>query len=94
MSLKSVAKKVLYKTNLFDYRCKKASYSQSGEDLIIQRIFSSLNKKPVFMDIGANHPYSLSNTYLFYKKKQYGVCVEPDPKLFEVLRISRPKEFV
>jgi FkbM family methyltransferase len=68
----------------------KRSFSQCGEDLIIDFIFRSLKiPKPTYLDIGAYHPIYLSNTYYFYKKGVRGVCVEPDPQLFERFRKKR-----
>ncbi len=58
------------------------SYSQTGEDIIINSICKSLKiEQPTYLDLGAHHPYHLSNTYFFYKKGCRGVNVEPDPQL-------------
>jgi FkbM family methyltransferase len=62
---------------------KNISYSQSGEDLIVKYIFDSIGiKTPSFIDVGAHHPYYLSNTALFYENGCRGINIEPDPKLF------------
>jgi FkbM family methyltransferase len=61
---------------------KKTSYSQCGEDILIAKIFDELNITPTYLDIGAHHPYFLSNTALFYKNGCRGINVEPDPSLF------------
>lgn len=72
---------------------KRTSYSQCGEDLIISNIFSSLKiLKPRYLDIGANHPASLNNTYYFYLRGSRGVCVEPDPSVFKQLKHWRTKD--
>jgi FkbM family methyltransferase len=72
---------------------QKISYSQCGEDLIIDFIFYQLQiEKPTYLDIGAHHPYYLSNTAYFYNKGCMGVSVEPDPQLFEVIKKERPNE--
>lgn len=73
--------------------CKK-SYSQSGEDLIIDYIFTNYLhiQKPTYLDIGAHHPTYLSNTYLFYRKGCSGVCVEPDKSLYEGIRKKRKND--
>ena len=63
---------------------KKISYSQSGEDLIISFIFNAIGiKNPSFIDIGAHHPYYLSNTALLYENGSAGINIEPDPDLFK-----------
>lgn len=71
----------------------KVSYSQCGEDLILQQLFMVLGiGKVSYLDIGAHHPTYLSNTYLFYKNGGHGVCVEPDPSLFEEFNKKRPHD--
>ncbi len=69
------------------------SYSQCGEDLILQYLFMWLKIEPVsYLDIGAHHPTHLSNTYLFYQKGGRGVCIEPDPGLFGEFLKKRPRD--
>ena len=43
------------------------TFSQSGEDVIINFIFNNLLKikKPTYLDVGAHHPFFLSNTAFF-----------------------------
>ncbi|RZK36648.1 MAG: FkbM family methyltransferase [Pedobacter sp.] len=68
----------------------KTSYSQSGEDLIVEFIFNQLGIfKPSYIDIGAHHPFYLSNTAIFYKKGCRGINIEPDPELFAQFEIYR-----
>lgn len=58
------------------------SYSQCGEDLIVQYIFNLRGiNKPTYIDIGANDPFSISNTALFYKKGCRGINIEANPNL-------------
>jgi len=78
-----------------DRKFEKISYAQCGEDLIIDFILSNLGiHKPYYLDIGAHHPSYLSNTYLFYKKGCLGVCIEPDPELFLLIRKRRRKDLI
>jgi FkbM family methyltransferase len=69
----------------------KISYSQCGEDLIVDFICQALKiDRPTYLDIGAHHPIYLSNTYLFYERGCRGVCIEPDPLLIaEIQRVRR-----
>jgi len=63
------------------------SYSQFCEDMILKNIFNK--KKGFFIDIGAHHPFRLSNTYFFYKKGWSGINIDPLPgcmKLFNRFR--------
>lgn len=60
------------------------SYSQYGEDRIIEFIFQAIIKRKLnfYLDIGSNHPYKLSNTFLFYSKYgANGICIEANSHL-------------
>src|SRR5436305_366883 len=72
----------------------RTSYSQCGEDLILEHILSEYLHitQPSYLDLGAHHPTYLSNTYRFYQKGGRGVCVEPDPVLFAPLQTARPRD--
>lgn len=62
---------------------EKVSYSQCGEDVIVKHLFDHMgNFKPSYLDIGAHHPFFLSNTALFYRHGSTGINIEPDPILF------------
>lgn len=72
---------------------KKDSYSQFGEDIIVARLFGDLAIKNVsYLDIGANNPQFISNTYLFYERGASGVLIEPNAFLCEKLRAERPRD--
>lgn len=85
--------KNIFKKNSSSFQGKpysKTSYSQSGEDLIVEFIFNQLGiHTPSYIDIGAHHPFYLSNTALFYNKGCRGINVEPDPELFLQFDIHR-----
>jgi FkbM family methyltransferase len=71
------------------------SHSQAGEDKILEFLFSSMGiNKITYMDIGANDPVLFNNTYLFYRKKNTGVLIEPDPVFNKVLKKARPNDKV
>jgi len=67
------------------YMGQKVSYSQCGEDLIVDFLLTWVLKieSPTYLDIGAHHPWSLNNTMLFYKRGLAGINIEPDPVLFQ-----------
>jgi FkbM family methyltransferase len=92
----SLERKNKFRSYLPDFTHKKASYSQSGEDLIINFLLNFVkDSTPItYLDIGANHPFHLSNTAFFYKKGGSGVLVEPDPYLSNLLRKKRPRDKV
>lgn len=88
-----VKKKIINYLDKFPYTpYRKISYSQSGEDLLVQYIFNSIKEKPSYLDIGAHHPYYLNNTALFYEKGYRGINIEPDPKLFSLFSLLRKED--
>jgi FkbM family methyltransferase len=75
------------------YAC--TSYSQCGEDLIIDFVARQCGIEiKSYFDIGANHPFHYSNTYLSYSRGASGVCVEPIPALAEEFSRARPRDTV
>lgn len=71
----------------------KISYSQYGEDLIIEQYFNKIKiNKGTYLDIGSFHPIWLSNTNLFYKKGWFGYCVDLDENKLLWFRICRRKK--
>lgn len=73
--------------------CAHTSYSQCGEDLIVDFLLAWLNISEVtYLDLGANDPIHFSNTYRFYRKGFTGVLVEPDDILSRSIRHHRPKD--
>ncbi len=75
---------------------RTTSYSQCGEDLIIAFVLDLLHgKRPKrYVDMGANHPFYLSNTALLYAAGGEGVLVEPDPFFAGLLRSKRSRDSV
>lgn len=71
----------------------RRSYAQSGEDIIISDLFNRLQiANPTYLDIGANDPVSLNNTYRLYTRGSRGVCVEPNPVMFSKLQQKRKRD--
>lgn len=59
---------------------RKHSYAGNGEDLIILgwlRNYDCDLARIRYVDVGANHPTFLSNTYLLYEAGARGVLIEP-----------------
>lgn len=68
----------------------KKSYSQVGEDMIIDFLFEIHGiSKPSYIDIGAHDPYYYSNTAYFYSKGCKGINIEPNPVLFKNFLTTR-----
>ena len=66
------------------------SYSQCGEDAIVDYIFKLREvARPSYIDIGAFHPFYLSNTALFHLRGSRGVNIEPNPAQFVMFEKER-----
>lgn len=69
------------------------SFSQAGEDLIIDFIFRAMGiSNPTYIDIGAFDPYQYSNTALLYLNGSRGITVEPNPSNTHKFLESRPED--
>jgi FkbM family methyltransferase len=90
--MKNLFRKIVNKI-LLPY--SRLSYAQSGEDIILANLFYKLNiQRPTYLDIGANNPNYISNTYYFYLTGSSGVCIEPNPRLCRKFRRVRPRDKV
>lgn len=70
---------------------EKVSYSQTGEDKIVLDLIDSLGiESRTYVDVGANQPTKLSNTYLLYRRGFRGVVIEPNRVLLALHRRFRP----
>lgn len=68
----------------------RGSYSQRWEDLTIDRLLNK--KKGFYVDIGANDPIRMNNTYRFYKKGWWGINIEPNPDCIYKLQKIRKRD--
>lgn len=67
----------------------RGSFSQKGEDLILDKYFKH-KKEGFYVDIGAFHPKRLSNTKFFYDKGWRGINIEPNSSRIELFIKDRP----
>lgn len=83
-----------YHLSLFNH----ASYSQAGEDKVVDFIMSFFTKidrtKINYIDIGSNYPNGSNNTFYYYQKGSRGVLIEPNERLCELSRKVRPGDIV
>lgn len=68
----------------------QGSFSQQGEDRFLMEYFDG--KPGTYIDIGANHPFVISNTYLLYRNGWKGLTVEPITHLAKLHDKWRPKD--
>ena len=77
--------------NGFYMQTIRKSYSQNGEDLVID---SFLSHKTVgfYVDVGACDPYRFSNTKRFYDRGWNGINIEPAPTNYKKFLKVRPRD--
>ncbi len=68
------------------------SYAQHGEDQALLGLLQSQPSKLPYLDVGCNHPFKLSNTYLLYRQGWRGLCVDPLPRFAPLYRRWRPED--
>lgn len=80
---------VFYQRNSLGIRC----YGQHFDDLFLAGIFGLMGiDKPTYLDLGANHPYYISNTALFYENGCRGVNVDANADTIDLFNFARPDD--
>ena len=71
----------------------RSSYSQHGEDaFVLDRLQKYDLSNAIYVDVGANHPTTISNTYLLYRCGMHGIVIEPNAELLQLHRRIRPRD--
>jgi FkbM family methyltransferase len=72
----------------------RRSYSQYGEDMILRAIFARYPSTypGIYIDVGAHHPFRLSNTRYFYELGWRGICIDPLPGSERLFKRWRPND--
>ncbi|GAG67705.1 unnamed protein product [marine sediment metagenome] len=86
-----ILKKIKRKLWRLIFKNARLSYSQSGEDMILDTIFCNI-KTGIYVDVGANDPFIASNTHYFYKKGWHGVNVDALPGSMKYFNKVRPHD--
>lgn len=68
------------------------SFSQHGEDVRLLNLLNDAHARGSYLDIGCNHPFRLSNTYLLYLSGWRGLCVDPLPRFGGMFKLFRPDD--
>lgn len=69
---------------------RRTTYSQSGEDLLVAKLFTGCAGK--YLDIGAGNPIHLSNTYALYRQGWSGILIDPLSANRTLSRVFRPRD--
>jgi len=75
--------------NLINSKFCKSSFSQFGEDLIINKLLHNIPYGN-FLDIGSFHPMHFSNTFLLYLKGWRGINIDGNKEMVEIANKVRP----
>jgi FkbM family methyltransferase len=70
---------------------RTGTFSQHGEDRFVLDYFKG-RPPGCYVDVGASHPFRISNTYLLYLNGWRGITVEPMPHLSQKHRQYRPDD--
>lgn len=94
--IKTIADKITWRVRkLASRKAKlyKLSFSQCGEDLLIDYIFELRGvPMPTYLDIGAHHPFYLNNTAIFYLRGCRGINIEANPGLIGQFEKKRKED--
>ena len=73
-------------------RCQsRLSFSQFGEDLVLDDLFAD-REDGCYVDVGAHHPRRLSNTFALYRRGWSGVAIDPTSAAAASFRLERPRD--
>jgi FkbM family methyltransferase len=78
----------LVKQNIFNGYCH-VFFSEDGVDIILKR---KLKGKIFYVDVGANHPFNISNTYVFYKNGSRGINIDATPCSMDLFKLARKRD--
>lgn len=70
---------------------KRKSYSQDGEDLIINQKLKNI-KKGTYVDIGCYHPLEINNTALLHQRGWSGINIDISKLSIKLFNFHRPND--
>ena len=74
----------------YKFFTKKKSYSQFGEDLVVNNFFKNFVGR--YVDIGCYHPIKYNNTALLHKKGWKGVNIDLNQKSIDLFNACRKND--
>jgi FkbM family methyltransferase len=75
-------------------KAAKRSWSQYGEDDVLVDLLKDDLRRGFYVDVGANHPAALSNTFRLYCLGMRGISIEPNDTLCAFHAKYRPGDTV
>ena len=71
---------------------REGTFAQHGEDRELLDALHARGAAGPYVDVGSNHPFHLSNSYLLYREGWRGVCIDPLSHLETLYRHWRPDD--
>ena len=81
---------LIYLSLKYRFFSKKKSYSQFGEDLVIDNFFGDYIGK--YVDVGCYHPIKYNNTALLHKKGWSGINIDLNKTSIDLFNICRKND--
>lgn len=70
----------------------RTSFSQDGEDVLLWRLMDRDHSPAIYVDVGCNHPYRMSNTALLYEHGWSGIAIDANPDFATDFHKLRPRD--
>lgn len=80
---------MIWKRLLRKLRQWRGIHSQGDEQQILEALFAD-QACGTYIDVGAHHPVTFSNTYWLYRRGWRGLCLEPNAALHDRFQRVRP----
>ena len=90
-NLKKIVNNDYLSRDIINSSYSKISFSQFGEDLLINKIFKKIDYGK-FLDLGSFHPIHFSNTFLLYLRGWRGINVDGNKSMIELTKKTRPED--
>jgi FkbM family methyltransferase len=69
------------------------TYGHTGEDRLLKELLNPpIFKRGFYIELGANHPTFISNTFAFYRRGWRGICVDANAAHIRSFALLRPRD--
>ena len=70
----------------------KGHFGQWAEDVLVRKLFPKNKKDGIYLDLGAYHPFTHSNTAYLWMKGWKGFNVDANPHTIDLFKKTRPHD--
>jgi FkbM family methyltransferase len=75
-----------------EWKYLRFSYAGDGDDIVVKSLLPEPNG--FYVDVGAFHPVTISNTYLLYRRGWNGIAIDADPAVARLFKKKRPRDIM